>query len=438
MNPESQALPSPNRGPGRRSALATSPVILPWATLRLAGRFVLPLALWYTVGQALRYVLFYSGYRFGLHNAVVPVFVMSFTVMVTLSVTVLMVHSLKDGLPAVREHELDESLASWAVQDEETIVDALARALLPFMIFYLAWNWYVDDARAYAQNVTGRGFGEQGFGGQMDALKSIGALQSHLYIAIALTVAFLIAKFVAERVVEPRWARAGGVLIAFCEVNWTLFGLFTVNQARNAGTGWLQGRVAWGWLADLTGPLFGWVSALWPSLKEAVLGSLVWLVIAGVILGVDAAEEAALGSGRLARRIIAASGMDKPRTPLEVLTRELRDKWLPTVYGVRMIIRAGILPFGVFCALFTGLEVVADLGQRGVYDLLGPHPVGWWEARLSIVDFGVGFVHQALRVCLMAAAFDLVVARVNVRKRDRSATGPSASSTSAISPAARS
>ncbi|GAA4640837.1 hypothetical protein GCM10023196_107760 [Actinoallomurus vinaceus] len=411
-------------------------MILPWATLRLAGRFVLPLALWYTVGQALRYALFYSGYRFGLHNAVVPVFVMSFTVLVTLSVTVLMVHSVKDGLPAVREHELDESLAPWAVQDEETILDALARALLPFMIFYLAWNWFTDDARDYSQSVTGRGFGEQGIGGQLTAMKSISALERHMYIAIALTAVFLIAKFIAERVVEPRWARTGGMLIAFCEVNWTLFGLFTVNQARNAGNDWLHGRVAWGWLTDLTGPLFGWVGALWPSFKEAVLGSLVWLVIAGVILGVDAAEEAALGSGRLARRIIAASGMDRPRTPLEVLTRELRDKWLPTVYGVRMIIRAGILPFGVFCALFTGLEVVADLGKRGVYDLLGPHPIGWWEARLSLVDFGVDFVHQVLRVCLMAAAFDLVVARVNARRRDRAVRTPSPSSTSAISPAA--
>jgi hypothetical protein len=402
----------------------------------LAGRFALPLALWFTVGQALRYALFYGGYEFGLHNSVVPIIVLSLTVMLTLSVTVVMVHSVKEGLPAVREHELDESLAPWAAHDEETILGALTRALLPFMIFYLAWNWFSQDAKDFVQSVTGRGFGEQGLGGQLDAMKSIIAIEHHPYIAIVLTVGFLVAKFVAERLVEPRWTRLGGILIAFCEVNWTLFGLFTVNKARDAGTGWLQARVAWGWLADLTGPLFGWIGAFWPSAKEAVLGSLVWLVIAGVILGVDAAEEAALGSGRMARRIIAASGMDRPRTPLEVLTRELRDKWLPTVYGLRMVIRAGILPFGVFCALFTGLEVGADLVQRGVYDLLGPHPVAWWETRLSVVDFAVGFVHQALRVCLMAAAFDLVVARVSARRRAREARSASSMPmTSAISPA---
>jgi hypothetical protein len=44
---------------------------------------------------------------------------------------------VKDGLPAVRKRELDESLTSWAAAEEETILDALTRALLPFMIFAL-------------------------------------------------------------------------------------------------------------------------------------------------------------------------------------------------------------------------------------------------------------------------------------------------------------
>jgi hypothetical protein len=376
-----------------------------------------------------------GGYHYGLHSVVVPIMVISLTVMVTLAVTVAMVHSVKDGLPAVRERELNESLAPWAV-DEETIRGALTRALLPFIIFYLAWNWFSDDAKAFEQAAAARGDAQGGIGGQLAAMKSIIALNDHLYVAIALTAVFLVLKFVAERFVEPRWSRAGGIAVAFCEVNWTLFGLFTVDKARGAIGSWIQSRVAWGWLDHLAGPAFGWIGSVWPSFKEAVLGALVWLVIAGVILGVDADEEVALGRGRFGRRVVSASGIDRPHTPREVMTRELRDKWLPTVYGFRMVFRAGMLPFGVFCVLLAGLDVVANLAERGVYRLLGPHPIVWWVPRLTVISYVVEFVHQALRVCLLAAAFNLVVARVSARTAEPGpAPASSVTGTAAASPA---
>jgi hypothetical protein len=395
--------------------LRLSPVTLPWTTLRLAGRFAVPLALWYTVGQALRYLLFLAGYHFGLHRAAVPIFVLSLTVMVTLSVTVAMVHSVKDGLPAVRKRELDESLTSWTAAEEESILDGLTRALLPFMIFYLAWNWFAEDAQSFEQAAAGRGNAQGGIFGQIEAMKSLLLLDDRVYLAVVLTLGFFVLKFIAERFMEPKWSRVGSVAVAFFEVNWTLFGIFSVNKARGALTDWIQGRVAWGWIGHLTGPTFDWIGALWPSFKEAVLGGLVWLVIAGVILGVDADEETALGKGRVGRRLLSASGIDRPHTPWEVATRELRDKWLPTFYGFRMVIRAGLLPFAVFCVLYMGLEDVALLAERGIFYLLGPHPIGYWALRLDSIVFVVDLLHQMLRVCLMAAAFDLVVARVSER-----------------------
>jgi hypothetical protein len=389
--------------------------MLPWTTLRLAGRFAVPLALWFTVGQALRFVLFLVGYHFGLHNSVIPVIILSLTVMVSLVVTVAMVHSVREGLPAVQARDLDEQLAPWAADEEEGILGAITRALLPFMIFYLAWGWFGNDAKDFEQNAAGRGAAEGGIFGQIDAMKILVALENHMYVAVICTVVFFAAKFVAERVVEPRWSRVGGLSIAFCEVNWTLFGIFTVDQLRQDATGWITGRVAWVELGKLTGPVFGTFNTQWPLFKDAVLGAVVWLVIAGVILGVAAEEEAALGQGRLGRKVVSASGIDRPHTPREVLTRELRDKWLPTVYGFRMVFRAGMLPFGVFCALFAGLEALAPVAERGIYYVLGPHDLGWWQPRLSLVDFPVELVHQMLRVCLLAAAFDLVVGRVSAR-----------------------
>jgi hypothetical protein len=283
------------------------------------------------------------------------------------------------------------------------------------MIFYLAWNWFTEDAQALEQAMAGRGNAQGGIFGQIEAMKSFIALDKHAYLAIVLTAIFFVLKFIAERFVEPRWSRVGSVTVALFEVNWTLFGIFSVNKARNDFSGWLQDRVAWGWVGHLTGPAFEWIGLLWPSFKEAVLGGLVWLVIAGVILGVDAEEEAALGKGRVGRGLLAASGIDRPHTPWEVATRELRDKWLPTFYGFRMVIRAGLLPFAVFCALYMGLEDLPALAERGIFYLLGPHPIGYWALRLDAIGFAVDLVHQMLRVCLMAAAFDLVVARVSER-----------------------
>jgi hypothetical protein len=408
-----------------------SPLALPFTTLRLAGRFAVPLALWFTVGEALRYLLFLAGYHYGLHNAVLPILILSLTVMVSLAVTVAMLHSVRDGLPAVRARDLDQHLAPWAADHDEGIMGALTRALLPFMIFYLAWGWFSEDAKTFEQTAAGRGAAQGGIFGQLDSMKIIIGLLNHTYVAIACTVGFFILKMLADRLIEPRWPRLGNISIAYCEVNWTLFGVFTIDVVRRGIGSWITGRVVWAEIGHLSGPVLGWLSTLWPLFKDAVLGALVWLVIAGVVLGVDAEEEAALGRGWLGRKLVSASGIDKPRTPREVLTRELRDKWLPTVYGFRMVFRAGLLPFAVFCALFAGLEVLDPLAKRGTYYLLGPHEVGWWEPRLSIIAYVVELVHQALRVCLMAAAFNLVVARVSART---AAPAPAPSSVPPMAP----
>jgi hypothetical protein len=390
-------------------------VTLPFTTVRLAGRFAVPLALWFTVGEGLKYLLFLGGYHYGLHDPVIPILVVSLLVMVTLAVAVAMLHSVREGLPAVAARDIDYRLTPWAADADEGVLDALTRALLPFMIFYLAWGWFSRDAKTFEQTAAGRGAAQGGIFGQIDAMKILLGLFNHTYIAIACTAAFFVIKLFADRLIEPRWPRFGGVFIAYCEVNWTLFGIFTIDVVRRGIGSWITGRVAWAELGHLSGPVLGWLGTLWPLFKDAVLGAIVWLVIAGVVLGVDAEEETALGRGRLGRRVIKASGIDKPRTPREVLTRELRDKWLPTVYGFRMVFRAGMLPFGVFCALFAGLDVLEPLTKRGVYYLLGPHKIGWWEPTLSVIDFGVSLVHEMLRICLMAAAFNLVVARVSAR-----------------------
>jgi hypothetical protein len=412
-----------------------SPLYLPWTTLRLVARFALPLTLWYTLGQLLRFLLMYGGYRLGttkIGETVAPIGTLSLLVMLTLCIAVAMMHSIREALPAIQAREEDGGLAPWAVAGDETVLDAVSRALLPFMIFYLAWGMVADDARDFANEVSGRGFAEGGINGQIKGLGMLTVLQKHLYIAIALTAVFFILKFICERFLLPKLPRSGSVMLAYCEVNWALFGLFSVEAARGKASNWITDREAWGWLRGLVGHAVD----QWPTVKFAVLGSLVWLVIAGVILGVDGEnEEAALGDSRTGRGLARISGIRQERTPLEVLTRELREKWVPAWFGLRLVRQAGLLTFGVFCVLFMSLDVLKELTRRTIFELLGAHDIAWWVVRLTPIDFAVGLVFEAIRICLLAAAFDLVVARVSARNAARRQTPSGHRSWTAQSPA---
>ncbi len=419
------------------SGASQSPVWLPWWTIKLMVRFVVPLALWYSIGELLRYAIMYAGYKGGLHHSAVPVAALSLMVMAQLGVTLAMMFSVREGLPAIQERDASGNLAPWALGDEEGIFGALGRALLPFMIFYLAWGWYSQDAKDFISSAEGRGFAENGLGGQLQGQGLLLTLQKHPWLAIALVVVFFLLKFAGERWVMPKLPRIGGIFVAFTEVNWTLFGIFTVEKLRGWAGGWIGGRIVWHWVASPFGGFFGRlfhpVIEYWPLFKDAVLGSLVWLVIAGVILGVDAMdEEAILGRGRAGRRLARVAGLHKEHKPHEVLTRDLRDKWLPTWFGLRLIKRSGIVTFAVFCALYAALYLGEDAARRGVYYLIGPHPIDFWATRMYPVEFGVGMVFQMARICLLAAAFNLVMARVNAR--NRAAVSAPAAAPQAVSP----
>jgi hypothetical protein len=416
---------------------ARSPLILPWAALKLAGRFALPLSLWFTVGELLRYGAMYGGYRLGAMKgaaaSVAPIVTIGLLVVITLTVAVLMVHSVREGLDVVHAREADGDLTPWAVGNEEPVIGAIGRAALPFVIFYLAWGMQSEDARAFASAAASRGFAEGGIEGQIAGTGMLLSLERHVGLAIGLTAGLFVLKVLAEWRLEERLPRAIGALVAFLEINFALFGIFTIDHLRGLGVGWLTERELWGWLNGVAGPAFG----LWPPFKDAVLGALIWLVIAGVILGLDAGDErVVLGGGRAGRRLARAGGIDRTNSPRELLTRGLREMWLPAWYGLRLVRRSGMMPFATFCLLFAGLYAGEDAARRQVYELIGPHEVTWWMQWLPAIGYGTGLVFEILRVCLLAAAFNLVMARVSARNAAKPAGPPASASPSAPGSAA--
>ncbi|GAA0567864.1 hypothetical protein [Actinomadura livida] len=414
-----------------------SPLLLPWAMLKLAGRFVLPLALWFTVGELLRHGVMYGGYRLGSMKGtaatIAPIATIGLLVVITLAVTVLMVHSVREGLDVVHARESDGELTPWAVGNEESVVGAMGRAALPFVIFYLAWGRQAEDAREFAGQAASRGLSEGGLQGQLEAMELLLSLEKHVGLAIGLTAGLFVMKVAAEWRLEERLPRSVGALVAFLEVQFALFGIFTVDHLRRTVTEWLTARQAWAWVTDAAGPVLG----LWPPFKDAVLGALILLVIAGVILGLDAGDErVVLGRGRAARRLARAGGIERVNSAREILTRGFREMWLPAWFGLRLVRRSGMMPFATFCVLFAGLDVGEEATRRLAYEVIGPHEVTWWIQVLPFVGFAAGLVFEILRVCLLAAAFNLVMARVTARNAAKAAgPPPSATPSAPVSPA---
>ncbi|MEU5876559.1 hypothetical protein [Spirillospora sp. NPDC047279] len=415
---------------------ARSPLVLPWATLKLAARFALPLALWFTVGELLRYGAMYAGYRLGQGKGtvatVMPLVTISVLVMISLVITVAMVHCVREGLDVVQAREADGDLTPWAVGNDEGALDALNRAVLPFVIFYLAWGMMREDALDFAEAAVSRGFAEGGIQGATKGLGLAIEVGEHMKLAIGLTVGFIVLKILGEWLMRSRLPRVSGLILAFIEINFALSAIFTIDHLRGEAGEWITQREVWGWLNDVAGG----VLALWPSFKHAVLGGLIWLVIAGVILGLDATdEEVVLGRSRTARRLARASGMARTNSPRELITRGFREMWLPAWYGLRLVRRSGLVPFATFAALFMGLNVVEVMARRQIYELLGPHDAAWWTGALPFIGYGAAMVFEALRICLLAAAFNLVVTRVMVQTAAKAGAPPASSSPGVVAPA---
>lgn len=397
-----------------------SALSLPLSTLRLALRFFVPLALWFTVGESIRYALTWGAYEFGRSVTWLPMMFLSLLVVTSLCVAVAMLHSVREGLPAIQERDATGALASWAVGNDESMFDALSRALLPFMVFYLAWGWFGRDAQRLQEAAEARGYAE---GDMLSAVYLLLKMQENLEIAVGLTVLFFVLKFAAEFWFEPSFPRAGALAVAAFDCTWTMYGVYTIDAARQKGAEWTADRQVWTLLPT------GHIGDFWEIVKVPMLGSLLWLVIAGVVLGVDSKDHhAVLGQGRLGRRLARGVGVDEPereRNWREMATRGLRDMWLPAWYGLRLVKRAGLFIFGTFAFMFVGLDVLQDIAQRFSYELLGAHDPGWWVPRLSLIGFLVTLVFEILRICLLAAAFELVIKRVSERNATQAAAAPS-------------
>jgi hypothetical protein len=396
----------------RRAGLGAV-LALPLTALRLAGRCFVPLALWFGVGAILRFLLIRGiseighGGDLGFRRALV-LLLLSVVVLMSLAVTIGMMFTLGRRLEVIED-------------PDEPYLTAIGRTLFPFVLIYLGWNLYTDDMRevlrADAQRLADAGW-----------FTDVGNIfDVPISLALGIAVCAWVLRLLAERRYEARPGRVAGVLVAFFEVNFALYTLYSIVQLLRAAQRWVTGRVFWHALTDgLNPPSAG------PA-GDALILPLVWLAITLIVYGLKMRDRQAIEGTPLERLADRLAGRltGRRRRLAELAARGAGRKYVPVAHAVRLVFHAGAPVFAWFCLCYVAIGALMDRAQRGVIALIGTdHSVRFWNLVLTPVEYGHRLVHEILRLALLAAMFDLVMRRggegTPAPGRPEPATGPDA------------
>ncbi|MGW4641865.1 hypothetical protein ACWEN6_25335 [Sphaerisporangium sp. NPDC004334] len=410
-----------------------SPVRLPYDTFRLAGRLFLPLAFYYTLGALVHQGVLLAAVRVAEPTgwrAYLAFGVLSLGVLVTLTAYIAMLNIAGRALGSrpVQARTADER--------ERDMVDAIAHTLLPFLIFYSAWGLFTDDLRAFQRLLNElHPTIDLSYIGLLNDLFNVNVL------IMVITAVIFAVKVAFERLYSATGRRVFGVANSTFECMWMYFGIISLGNWTGDGVDWLTGRVVW---ADFTGlfervPLLQTLRQLGeyaapylPEVKDGLVQPLVWLAMAAVVYSSSITQEAKVIEGTRVEPHVSRLWQRLP-TPVqavaEFFSRGVRDKYVPLVNGFRFVLSGGVLFYLTFCLIYVALEALAAVGFIGVTRLIGAHEILWWQMWEGAAVFPVDLLHEVLRICLLAVAFDLALRRSAARSAVRSAVptaGPDA------------
>lgn len=416
-NPHTRSAPS-LRCTVMRVFSVDSPLRLPWTTLRLAGRYFLPLAAIFAAGQAVRWGIIQLGVLIGPGDASTHQWHVAATltllvaiVLVSGLVPVLMLYSVRHGI-------LGEEM------NEEPLISAMSRALLPFVIIYFSWGMITDDAAAFSradlEKHADRYYTQPG----TDASLNPGGLLLGISFTLALIVAFgcYFIRALFEFLANRRQNRVYRIIAAVFETGWNVFGIMSITQILLAVGTWIHERHIWTVLSDFfTGlgavipgwdTFWGMFADAWPNISGAVILSLMWLAIAAAVYGREVlTERESLRGSRLERLYDKYEELSPfRRWSLDHILLSYREQWAPITGAFRLGARAGAVAIGLFCLLFVGIDNVTQLAARGVIQLIGwQQDQAVWGPIVVPIEFVRDLLRNVLQMCLLAGMFDLAV-----------------------------
>jgi len=405
-----------------------SSLLLPWTTLRLAGRYFLPLAAIFAAGQAVRWGIIRLGVLIGpgdesTHQWHVAgtMTLLTFLVLASALVPILMLYSVRHGI-------LGEEM------NEDPIADALGRAMLPFVIIYFSWGMITDDAAAFSRADLEQNADKYYTDPGIDPSLNPGGL----LLGISFTVSLIVAvasyfiRALLEFLANRRSNRAYPILASVFEAAFNVFGLMSIAQILMAVGTWIHERHIWTVLSDFFAGLgdvmpgwtafWGMFADAWPNFSGAVILSLMWLAIASAVYGRTLLDERETARGTRLERMYDKYDQLSPlrRWGLDHIMLSYREQWAPITGAVRLGLRAGALAVGLFCLLFVGIDNLTQLAARGVIQLIGwQQDQAAWGPIVVPIEFVRDLLRNVLQMCLLAAMFDLAVRHERRRAAER-------------------
>lgn len=415
------------------ASTSTSAALLPVYALDLARRYWAPLLCVYTCGMLAHTALMRGLVSLSGVNQSLSLAGLGLTLLITLVMFVLMFQLLRPGLPMIdaelRSEAVRRDRRTGLVERERRVVDGVALAILPFLLFYAAWGLIKEQYDTYSIGLLNSG-GVEAFA----APSEVTWYGLPLVLAVS---AWLLRRLCAH------FYRSGrnpvlGVLTALFEGVWVFMFLFSLGALAHQVELWVTGRAAWAGmrdllvatvdgfgvtlgLADLYNTLqTGW-AAVWKAIKTGFVGPVLWLTITAVVYRAEVDDEDSLFEER--RRGEFGRVMSRTARVGRFFSRaaggDLREQVVPCLNALRFVLGLGAVFYLSFSLYFVLLDVAFSQLHRAVFTLVGPAPLHavWWPW-LQPVDFLVNALHMLLRVCLLAAAFELAL-----RKAEQNSVG---------------
>ncbi len=408
-------------------------------TARLFARHWPALCFWFFVQYLANHFLIDAAVRLGYINKLLGFWGVALLVVTQLAITIAMFHALRRDLPSVqqigaRQDGLSGVLHAGRWSRADRLADALAITLIPFFAYYAAWGLMRDTTRQYFLAYLRGSFMGQ-YGAPTDALNAGGVLYS-------VAIAWLLRRLSLWRYGRTRAAR-WSIAVTLCKAYWVFVGLFVISEWKGSVTQWWHSRVAYQTVAAWWRMPFDW-SLSWPDWVNAIVGPplallqslvdvgfeligivsvpLVWLTITAIVFGRDLAGMKTFGTharvGDLDRRYASLSPLAK--RGVDRFVGGFREKSMPIVNSLRLILRAGLRPALLFCVSYVALSYLRHWGWRGTAWLIGARDFDTWNlisGPLSVVfggavDLAPSLLGEPLRICLLAAGLEVALASV--------------------------
>ncbi|MGD7789201.1 hypothetical protein ACQCX2_12870 [Propionibacteriaceae bacterium Y1700] len=390
------------------------------------------IATWFTLGAALHSGLIMASAAVGPRPIpATALFIVA--VLVKVASMVLMIHAIAPRLTTARAVEGGQLRLGRRVPEQmfrsERPAEVLTVALAPFLVVYTGWGLVEQEVTAlFTRNMIRYGF----LDAESRTSWSIQLDWWQFYLVVAM-IAWLL-QHVIDLVVErwpPRPRRLGLLIMVVAEAVWTFCSFLALITLAPRLWEWLFSRRLWvagtqawygiidalAWIRlpfglDLPEVLTAaghWVVVdLLPTLGDAILLPLMWLALTAVVFGWRRFSGRALLHG-VRRPEAGGRGLRPVLAAARIGSAELRDKYVPVLTALQMVLRAGPRFLGVYLVLSTALTALTAWTWIGLDHLIGPGDERLLIIAEPITSYGVGLGSTTLAVCLYAAALDQVL-----------------------------